>query len=156
MKGKADCSPPSYLPKRLLILVNWSVNCFACTHRISYLACLLPATQLQFLPYATLANITRNQLCGLGHSPTNPAKFGEDQSDRNSKKDIWPSWCYCHSLSLASVKSRLVLPFWYWLTRVVLDKGPLNRCVCVCVFTLFSRSINPHVFRFRLTTHTSV
>jgi len=31
----------------------------------------------------------------------------------------------CHSLSLASVKSRLVLPFWYRLTRVVLDKGPL-------------------------------
>jgi len=22
---------------------------------------------------------------------------------------------------------------WYWLTRVVLDKGPLNGCVCVCV-----------------------
>ena len=39
---------------------------------------------------------------------------------------IWPSWCHCHSLSLSSVKSRLVLPFWYWLTRVVLDKGPLN------------------------------
>jgi len=38
-----------------------------------------------------------------------------------------------HSLSLASVKSRLVLPFWYRLTRVVLDKGPLNGCVCVCV-----------------------
>jgi len=27
------------------------------------------------------------------------------------------------SLSLASVKSRLVLPFWYWLTQVVLEKG---------------------------------
>jgi len=27
---------------------------------------------------------------------------------------IWPSWCHCHSPSLASVKSRLVLPFWYW------------------------------------------
>ena len=26
---------------------------------------------------------------------------------------IWPSCCHCHSLSLASVKSRLVLPFWY-------------------------------------------
>ena len=25
-------------------------------------------------------------------------------------------------------KSRLVLPFWYWLTRVVPDKGPLNGC----------------------------
>ena len=44
---------------------------------------------------------------------------------------IWPSWCHCHSLSLASVKSRLVLPFWYWLTRVVLEKGPFNGCVCV-------------------------
>ena len=36
-------------------------------------------------------------------------------------------------LSLASVKSRLVLPFWYRLTRVVPDKGPLNVCVCVCL-----------------------
>jgi len=35
------------------------------------------------------------------------------------------------SLCLASVKSRLVLPFWYRLTRVVLDKGTLNVCVCV-------------------------
>ena len=46
---------------------------------------------------------------------------------------IWPSWCHCHSLSLAPVKSRLVLPFWYRLTRVVPEKGPLNMCVCVCV-----------------------
>jgi len=42
---------------------------------------------------------------------------------------IWSSWCYCHSLSLASVKSRLVLPFWYRPTQVVPDKGPLNVCV---------------------------
>ena len=46
---------------------------------------------------------------------------------------IWPSWCHCHSLSLASVKSRLVLPFWYRLTWVVPEKEPLNGCVCVCV-----------------------
>ena len=45
----------------------------------------------------------------------------------------WPSWCHCHSLSLVLVKSRLVLPFWYWLARVVPDKGLLNGCVCVCV-----------------------
>ena len=43
---------------------------------------------------------------------------------------IWPSWCHCHSLSLASVKSRLVLPFWY---RVIPEKWPLNSCVCACV-----------------------
>ena len=41
-----------------------------------------------------------------------------------------------HSLSLAAAKSRLVLPFWYRLTRVVLDKGPLNGCMYVC--SLFS------------------
>ena len=41
---------------------------------------------------------------------------------------IWPSWCHCHSLSLASVKSRLVLTFWYRLNLVVPDKGPLNGC----------------------------
>jgi len=46
---------------------------------------------------------------------------------------IWPSWCHCHSLSLASVKSRLVLPFSYRLTQVVPKKGQLNGCVCVCV-----------------------
>jgi len=28
-----------------------------------------------------------------------------------------------------SSKSRLVLPFWYWLTRVVPDKRPLNGCI---------------------------
>jgi len=30
-------------------------------------------------------------------------------------------------------KIQIGLPFRYWLTRVVLDKGPLNGCVCVCV-----------------------
>jgi len=44
---------------------------------------------------------------------------------------IWPSGCQCHSLSLDSVKSRLVFPFWYQLTWVVTEKGPLNGCVCV-------------------------
>ena len=51
---------------------------------------------------------------------------------------MWPSWCHCHSLSLASVKSRLVLPFWYRPTWAVPEKGPLNGCVCVCVCVLMS------------------
>jgi len=44
---------------------------------------------------------------------------------------MWPSWCHCHSLSLAPVESGLVLPFWCRLTWVVPDKGPLNGGVCV-------------------------
>jgi len=46
---------------------------------------------------------------------------------------IWPSGCHCHSLSLPSVKSKLVLPYWYRLTWVVPDKGPLNVCVSLCL-----------------------
>jgi len=41
---------------------------------------------------------------------------------------ICPSWCHFHSLSLASAKSRLVLPFWY---RLVPEIGLLNGCVCI-------------------------
>ena len=48
---------------------------------------------------------------------------------------IWPSRCHCHSLSLASVKSRWVLPFWYRLSQVVLEKRPLNECV-YCINTM--------------------
>jgi len=33
-------------------------------------------------------------------------------------------------------KIQIGLPFWYRLTRVVSDKGPLNVCVCVCVLSL--------------------
>jgi len=51
---------------------------------------------------------------------------------------IRPRWGRCHSLSLASVKSRLVLPFWYRLTRVVLEKGLLNGCVCVRTWGMWS------------------
>ena len=41
-------------------------------------------------------------------------------------------------MSLVSVKSTLVLPFSYRLTRVVPEKGPLNvrACVCVCVLLI--------------------
>ena len=46
---------------------------------------------------------------------------------------IWPSWCHCHSLSLAPVKSRLVLSFWHQPTWVVPDKGPLSGCMSVCM-----------------------
>jgi len=48
---------------------------------------------------------------------------------------IWPSWCHCHPLALAWVKSRLVLPFWYRLTWVVPEKGLLNGCLCAWSFT---------------------
>ena len=53
---------------------------------------------------------------------------------------IWPSWCHCHSLSLASVKSRLAFTFLVQAHLVVPEKGPLNVCTrmraCVCSTTI--------------------
>ena len=52
---------------------------------------------------------------------------------------IWPSWCHCHSLSLDSLKSRLVLPFWYrpvskdwvaWSLQVRWAQKWMNRSRC--------------------------
>ena len=54
-----------------------------------------------------------------------------------------PSWCHCHSLSLASVKSRLILPFWYRPTLVVLEKRPLNGGVCVSMVHIRLRDAAP-------------
>jgi len=64
---------------------------------------------------------------------------------------IWPSWCHCQSLSLAPIKSRLVLPFWYRLSRVVLDKRPLNGYIyiaCVTLWYVISDCCTPFTFAF--------
>jgi len=47
---------------------------------------------------------------------------------------IWPSWCHCHSLSLVSVKSRLVLTFLVPAHLGNPGQTAVKRvCVCVCV-----------------------
>jgi len=54
--------------------------------------------------------------------------------------------CHCYPKTLASFKSRLILPFcpfWYRLTQVVLAKGPLNVCMCMCVCVLPWCSCSP-------------
>ena len=46
---------------------------------------------------------------------------------------VYNVWLFLNVLLLSlftgSVKSRLVLPFWYRLTYVVMEKGPLNMCM---------------------------
>ena len=54
-----------------------------------------------------------------------------------------------HSPSLASVKSRLVFPFWYRPTQIVPEKRPLNGCVCVCVLCQVG-------FLYQTNTHTHI
>jgi len=86
------------------------------------------------------------------------------------RKGTWPvkNWVvgYCHGyLSgvrcrrglFLLVKSRLVSPFWYRMTRVVLKKGSLEMCVCVCVWACIwgqetwdlSKAWNKHLNVFR-------
>ena len=52
---------------------------------------------------------------------------------------IWPSWCHCHSLSLASVKSRLVFTF-----LVPAHPGsPGQRAIkCMCVTSLWQSDVS--------------
>jgi len=38
-------------------------------------------------------------------------------------------------------KIQIGLPLWYRPTRVVLEKGPLNGCVCVCVCSNFQLTL---------------
>ena len=64
--------------------------------------------------------------------------FGGRKGIRPVKSEWWGAGVvicleHCHSPSLASVKSRLVLPFWYRLTQVVLEKGPLNGRMYACI-----------------------
>ena len=66
---------------------------------------------------------------------------------------IWPSWCHCHSMSLASVKSRLVLPFWYQLTWVVPDKV-LLMCMCVHMYVCVVRDLPCRPLPEETFTHT--
>ena len=47
---------------------------------------------------------------------------------------ICPSWCHCKSLSLASVKSRIVFPFLVPAHPGSPGKGPLNVCMHVCIY----------------------
>jgi len=52
---------------------------------------------------------------------------------------IWSSWCHCRHLVPHLSQSRLVLPYWYQLTQVVLEKRPLT-CLFHC------NSLNVFVF----------
>ena len=48
---------------------------------------------------------------------------------------MWSCRCYCHpktASSLATVKSRMFLPFWYWFIQVVLENSLFNGCLFVC------------------------
>ena len=40
-------------------------------------------------------------------------------------------------------KIQIDLPFWYRLTQVVPDKGPLNGCVCVYIYIFFMLNTDP-------------
>ena len=60
---------------------------------------------------------------------------------------IWPRWCHYHSLSLASVKSRLILPFWYPTHPGSPWKRAVKR-VCVCSCAVFDASLQLFALAF--------
>ena len=47
---------------------------------------------------------------------------------------IWFDWCHCHPVISCFSKIQNGLSFWYRPTQVVLEKRPLNDCVCCVCF----------------------
>jgi len=41
---------------------------------------------------------------------------------------IWSSWCHCHPVISCCIRIQNGLPFWYPLTKVVLESSPLYEC----------------------------
>jgi len=107
----------------LLSYEQWSVNSRSVFSLQKILVCILLGT--------FLVSFSRK---GTGECVTVPCRVCMNITYYHVLK---PSWCHCHTLSLASVKYRLVLPFWYRLTWVVRDKGPLNGCVCAAHYKIF-------------------
>ena len=129
------CLPGGHCPHAWLTSLGGTVLCLSLHCRSRQPGALLHTHALIFRPIFLPSVLWR---CWLGGTEGHPAckklsggvlawlsVWSEVQTC------IWPSWCHCHSLSLASVKSILVLPFWYRLTRVVPEKWPLNGCVCI-------------------------
>jgi len=79
----------------------------------------------------------------------NELRFWDLGLDITTVYNYVPSISQSHSLSLASVKSRLILLFWYRLTRVVPDKGPLNGCVYLPISVPYSEQYGCEVSRLR-------
>ena len=115
--------------------------------------CLLLIASLYIMhcPFTSAARFTGNRIFGLNSVCISAFSaltllVGRQEGHPACKKTEW--WdagmviclergtdlhmAHLMPLSLASVKSRLVLPFLYRLTWVVPGKGPLNGRVCVC------------------------
>ena len=117
-----------------------------------YIYCLLvyitgfPTFSLQcFTAFSALTQLVGRQEGHLACKKLSGGMLARLSVWSNVQTCIWPSWCHCHSLSLASVKSRLVLPFWYRLSPEVPEKGPLNGCMYVWMFPTY-----PCLFTFSL------
>jgi len=125
-------------------LVGWSHRCTDCNlwERLGISGTgycepkILPATQLAVSENWRIHNTVIWPYAQWYTDMSAVSGYGGWAAGRTSglyKIERWDagSWCHYHSLSLASVKSRLVFPLWYWLIRVVTHKGPLNGCVCI-------------------------
>jgi len=102
------------------------VSCFL-THSVYICVCLCMCLYIYIQCYDAVGcaayGCKNNKLLGCWHGCLSGARC----------RLVYMAQLMPLPLSLASVKSRLVLPFCYWLTWELLEKGPLNWCVCVCV-----------------------
>jgi len=126
---------------------DWRLDLSTTTRQTDIITGLCLLTAARFLHYSVHTAHFRHSINNLRNNALTLLVGRQEGNPACKKTELWgagvviclewgadlhmASWCHCNSLSLASVKSRLVLPFWYQLTRVVPDKGLLNGSVCV-------------------------
>jgi len=122
--GTLSCSLMPQIHLTILVSAHWSVSSFSFLTGHVLLPCniLLLRTQLLYNLPLTVNDMLPSVLwrCWLGGDAGMVICLG-----RGADLHIWPSWCHCHSLFLASVN-----PDWFylpgftfldWLTRVIPD-----------------------------------
>jgi len=129
---------------------NWWNNCVA-TYRRNDIRWTIWRSQAVVCSWQKQQTQSINSLSVLLPSVLWHCWFGVRKSNRPVKSEWWGVGvvicperdadclntvqlmpCHPNTLSsLASFKSRLVLPFWYRLNQVVLEKRPLNGCSVV-------------------------
>ena len=152
--GPTTVYPPDSISISLAILYGWSV-CSTQTERHTDVWCV--AVYWIYAMHAMWPNNMVWLTVGIAFSALLPSVLqhcwlGGRKGIRPVKKlssgvlawlSVWSKVqtciCHCHSLSLASVKSRLVFPFLVPAHPGCPGQGPLNGCVCVCAINCRKR-----------------
>ena len=81
--------------------------------------------------YCIIYRFTMNRNCVIFCPLSATLLWSDEMRSEVQMICIWFSWCHCHPIISCFSKIQNGLSFWYQTSQVVLEKRPLNGCVCV-------------------------